>query len=475
LLLAEYAGAQQLFQPPGTNLTLGDVTHGMWAQSASSNPAATAVDHARAGDQAKSGAVLSGAAGIEYGNIQQIWDFYDQLSRAFSKSDPDDDVGGPGQDPDDKPDDGIDLGDIWDLLDPEIQEKVDSIAGAVATRAGALALIKTDGYGKAWLAADAPVVFKNERWGGAWNMQLHWSGTSRAYGLLQPIEFSETEARAAIEDWFDTEIANRPNTLQVGSQIRLVVDALGNVSFSLQNDSLLASKSARLFAVSTGYSRSIWSNDRGTLYMGAEGHLYNMQLSRYGVRFGDITDSRELFDEIRDADFETDTRVGLDVGVLWVAETYQLGAQLRSINEPEFRFPAIELPIQNPDIIQLLERDRIYTMDRQLKLEASLFPSRGRWSFHLAGDANSAMDPVGDEFQWLTASAGYRTSSEWFPGLRFGYRQNLAGTEKTYVSLGATMFKVMNLDISSALDSTKIDGTKLPESLMVSIGFQISW
>jgi hypothetical protein len=37
------------------------------------------------------------------------------------------------------------------------------------------------------------------------------------------------------------------------------------------------------------------------------------------------------------------------------------------------------------------------------------------------------------------------------------------------------VFKYINLDISSALDVTRIDGKKLPEGLMASIGFQVSW
>ena len=82
---------------------------------------------------------------------------------------------------------------------------------------------------------------------------------------------------------------------------------------------------------------------------------------------------------------------------------------------------------------------------------------------------------ISDEFQWLTLSGGFDTGSRWFPNFRLGYRQNLAGTEKSYASLGMTMFKYVNLDIASALDSTKIDGRKLPESLMFSLGFQVSW
>jgi hypothetical protein len=447
----------------------------MWAQSASTNPAAGAADRAREGNRAGSNSVLSAAVGIEYGNIQEVWDFYDQLSRAFAKSDPGEDIGGPGQLPGDKPDFGIDLDDVWDMLNPEIQEKVASVASVVQTQVATLALIQAEGYGKAWWAADAPLVFENERWGGAWSMQLHWSATSRAFGLVEPIEFLEDEARAAIGEWFDEEVANRPATLDVGGQVRLFIDALGNVSLSLQNDSLVAAKAARLGAVSAGYSRAVWSGDGGTLYAGVEGHLYNLRLSRYGVRFGDITDSEVLFDEIRNADYETDTRVGLDLGVLWVGKNYQLGAQLRNINEPNFSFPVLELPIRDLDLIEALAQDRIYTMDLQLKLEASRFSANQRWSFHLAGDANAATDPVGNKFQWVTASAGYAVGKTWLPRIRLGYRKNLAGTKKTYLSLGATLFRYVNVDVSSAFDTTKIDGRKLPESVMASIGFNIAW
>ena len=307
-------------------------------------------------------------------------------------------------------------------------------------------------------------------------MQLGWSGASRAYGFVQPVDLDRETASAAIQDWFDTEVASRPSSLKVGGQVELVIDAVGRVSFVLQNDSLIAFKSAQFSTLSTGYSRAAWSNGAGTLYLGAEAHLHNMQLSRLAVRFGDITDSELLFDYIRDANFESDTRVSFDVGALWVGDNYQLGAQLTSVNEPDFQFPAVNLdPFRDEGIIGRIQRDRTYTMERQLKLEASLYSNDRRWSGHIGVDANSAAGPLGNDYQWLTVSAGYDTGNQWIPGLRLGYRQNLAGTEKTYASLGMTVFKYINLDISSALDVTRIDGKKLPEGLMASIGFQVSW
>lgn len=469
------AFGQALFQPPGANLTYGDVTHGTRAQSASTNPAAAAADVARQGEDARSGAILSVAAGVEYGNIQEIWDFYDEISQAFSKSDPDDGLP-PGQNPGDKPDDGIDLGDIWDTLDPDIQDELDAIATEVARQAGILALIATEGYGKAWIAADAPVIFSTPKWGGAWTMQAQWSGTARAFGIVEAIQFDRDTARDAIQDWFDTEISQRPTQLDVGGQVRLVVNAVGAVSFALQNDSLIAYKSAQATSISTGYSRAAWSNDAGTLYLGGEAKLHDLRLSRLGVRFGDITDSEELFDDIRNADFERDTRLGLDLGMLWVAENYQLGAQVTNVNQPTFDFPEINTaPFENPDIIRALQRDSTYEMESQLKLEASYFSENRRWSWHTGLDANAAADPVGDEFQWFTASGGYTFENNWLQNVRFGYRSNLAGTEKDYASLGATFLKYVNLDLASALSTTTIDDTTLPEGLMISLGVQFGW
>jgi hypothetical protein len=248
------------------------------------------------------------------------------------------------------------------------------------------------------------------------------------------------------------------------------------VLFAIENDSSMLTKSAQMTELNVGYSRLAWSNSAGSLYLGAEARLYYMGLSRLSVRFGDITNSEELFDAIRDTNLSYSTRLGVDIGALWAGENYQIGAQLTNVNEPKFDFPAVDLgPYNNQDIIGFLERDQTYEMDRQLKLEASLFSSDRRWSAHVGLDADPATDPMGDRYQWLTVSAGLQRDSWWLPGARVGYRQNLAGTEMSYISIGLTAFKIVNFDIASAFDTVSIDGTTLPQGLMVSIGFQIVW
>ena len=474
LFCTTFAHAGPVYQPPGANLTLGDVTHGKRVQSASSNPAAAAADLARNAGKPTRGTVLSGAAGLEYGNIQNLFDFYDQVTGGYEPSEPG--TGDfPAQLPELKP--GIDLGEIWDRLNPDMQEAVNTIAKQVATQVVLAALIKAEGHAKAWIAADAPFVIGNEYLGGAWTFGVNWSGSSKALGLVQPIDFDPDAARQALEDWFNTAIANRPTEFSISNDVELAVDPVTNgVFLSIDNDSSILTKSTQTTELTLGYSRQAWSGSAGSLYLGAEARLYLMQLSRLSVRFGDITDSEALFDAIRDANFRSDENLGIDLGALWVGDNYQLGVQVTNINEPEFTFPDVNLDsYRSENAIRFLQRDSRYTMDRQLKLEASLFTSDRRWSAHLGYDADPATDPMGDRFQWLTVSGGFTTDSWWLPGGRIGYRQNLAGTKLKYASIGFTAFRIFNFDIASALDTVKIDGQKLPQSLMLSLGFEIAW
>ena len=244
-LLAAAASAGPVYQPPGANLTLGDVTHGNRLQSASSNPAAAAADRARAGGKPVRGTVISGAAGLEYGNVQNLFDLYNDLTQAYAPSDPGT-GGGPGQDPDDKPDDGINIGDIIDELDPQVQEALEAVAREIATQAALLLLIREEGYGKAWLAADAPFVFDKQVLGGTWTFGVNWSGSSKAFGITEPIQFDSDVARQAIDDWINTLPIDRPGSLFISDDVVLTPQPAANTVFlAITNDSSLVSKSAQ--------------------------------------------------------------------------------------------------------------------------------------------------------------------------------------------------------------------------------------
>ncbi len=465
-LLAGSAAAQSVFQPLGSSLALGDVTSRSDVRSTAGNPAAPALQSQQR-QTGRQRAVVSGAAGLEYGNVEELFQFVDDISRAYKPS-------GGGQP---RPDPGIDIGAIIDSIDPDIRPAVDAIAQEVATQTGILALIASEGYGKAWLAADFPIAWSGDFLGGTWTTHLGWSGVSKAYGVSVPIEFDVDQAISELERWVEGAVGELSGEVALSDQVSLRVDpGSGNIIFVLDNDSSLITKSAQLTDAGVGYSRPAWSSPGGQLYVGVEARLYLMQLSRLSTRLGDITDSEELFKSIRDADFRSATDAGLDVGLLWAAETYQLGAQLTNVNQPTFDFPDVDLePYRDTNLINFLERDRRYVLDRQLKLEASFFPRDRRWAAHLGIDADPATDAMGDRFQWATASLAMEFDKPWLSNLRLGYRQNLAGTELEYVNVGATAFRYLNIDLASALDSVRIDGRSLPQGLMVSVGVQFSW
>jgi len=473
LLLTIPASAEPVYQPPGANLTYGNVTHGQRILSTTSNPAAAAADVLRGGGKAASGTVVSVVAGIEYGNVQEIFDTIDELSKGFEPTDPGGGVGPVN------PIEPIDIGKIIDTNFPDFREVVGEVAKEVATQSAILAIIAAEGHGKAFVSADAPFVIGTEVLGGAWTFGVNWSGTSKALGLGHPIVFDFDQVLEDIKNNYDPSQTpdGRPRLYDLSGDVNIFVDqATGSYGINFANDSSLLTKAAKTLELSLGYSWLATKTEKGNLFFGIEGKYYDLALSRLSVRFGDITDSQELFDSIRNSEFKNDQGFGFDFGTLWVGGNYQLGATLTNINEPKFEFPDVDLsPYTNPKAIEILLRDKTYTKERQLKLEASYFTTNRRWTVNLGLDANDVEDPVGDDFQWFTFSAGYATDSWWLPGVRFGYRQNLAGTELKYLGVGVTAFKILNIDIASTLDQVTIDGTKLPQGLIASIGFDISF
>ena len=293
LLACNLALADAVYHPPGANLTYGDVTHGQRIQSASSNPAAGAADLARGENRGARGVVLSTAAGLEYGNIENLFQFYDMITGGYRPSEPG--TGNPpGQNPDDKPDDGVDLGDIWDNLDPNVQDAIEAVAEEVAVQAALLSIVRNEGYGRAWLAADIPFQFGSEFLGGAWNFSLAWSGNAKAFGLTEEIEFDVESAITALDDWITSNPFQRPDLLPLSDDVLLNVDPDTNaMQVIVDNDSSIVTKSSQQFEFNVGYSDLAWANEHGSLFLGAEARLYLMRLSRLSVRFGDSTNSNE--------------------------------------------------------------------------------------------------------------------------------------------------------------------------------------
>jgi hypothetical protein len=479
LLTAESVVAAPVYQPPGSSLTYGDVVHNQRLQSGTTNPAAAAADVWRAGQDgtnAQSGMVGSMVFGIEFGNLDRFYERVDEISDAIKPSDPD--PGVPGDGPPDKPGGGPSLGDLIEICCPDLANLIDRLEQELIDRAALLTLISVDGYAKGFRSFDLPVMLGKEIGRGAWSLGLNWSESVKAYGIADAdIDFRRDTALSLLSEQYDLMPGDPMTTYDVGGDVSVTIDpATGETFARFDNDSTLLSKGSKTKELTFGYSRRLGEFRGGNLFVGADAHFYALELARLGIRFGDITSAKDVFESIKDLDYVRDEAFGFDVGVLWVADRFQLGASLTNVNEPGFDYPDIDLSgYSEASVIDRIRSDRRYIMDRQLKLEASVFNEGRRRTLNIGIDADTTIDPMGDEFQWFTFSAGMNLDTGWLPNLRVGYRRNLAGSELSYLGIGATMFKWFNVDTAFELNRVKIDENNYPRGAILSLGFQVNF
>ncbi len=426
------------YHPYGPNLTYGEVSNGLSVLSDVTNPAAGAVALDRQeGNRYRFGILSAMGLGVEYGAVDDLFDTIDEQARAFQNS-------------------GLAILDLADIPG-SVNRQVDRLNGVLAE-------IQDKGYGKAFASMEAPVmpvVVAHRGLGGTLVVDVNASATSKAVGLVEKVEFD-----AGAFDPF----------LPVQTIGDVTID-IPSASFKVDNDSTLLTKGAAVIELALGYSRGIWSQEQGDLYAGLRLRYYRVGLTRVATRLGNVRDAQDIFQDIKDAEFNWSEDIGADLGLLWRGERYQVGAALENLNEPEFEYDRLDVSAYlDPAgaIARTLAAREAYVMERRLKLEASLFTEDGKWLFNAALDANAIRDALGDEYQWGSLSAAYAGSGWLIPGLRLGYRANLAGSELSYVTAGLTLFKVWTLDVAMGTETVSIDGTTLPRSLVINTGLEVT-
>jgi hypothetical protein len=482
-LIAANAAATPVYQPPGANLTFGDVTHGLRVLSAAGNPAAAAADAARGEEEEgerRGGLVFSGVLGIEFGNIDGYYDLIDSIGDDNRPSIPPDppDPEEPPEGPVDRPKPGIDLGDIIEICCPDLNDLIDRVENELKNRLILLGLIRLDAYAKVFESVDVPILFGKEAAGGAWTLGINWSLTSKSYSLIDStMEFDRAAALADLSNQYNLMPGDPITTFDIAGDVDVVIDPVtGSARAILDNDSVLVTKAAQTNEIAVGYGRQFLESGSGGLFVGGKLNFYDLKLSRAVVRYGDITDTEAIFDSIRDTEYVGEKGLGIDVGLLWVSDRFQMGATWTNLNEPTFRYAETDLSsYKDESVIYNLAKDRTYTMQHQLKLEASLFTESRRWAVNFGLDANDTQDPMGDAFRWFTVSGGWTTNNQWLHNARFGYRHNLVGTELEYFSAGVTAFKWFNLDLAMEIDRVEIEDRTLPRGLIASAGFQVNF
>lgn len=276
----------------------------------------------------------------------------------------------------------------------------------------------------------------------------------------------------------------------------------GEFNFGLTTDTIVALSSAEMSTYSIGYSYDLANshvmdglgnkflkvNDR--LLLGAKLSYYQANLSSLVVAIDQEDDNDDLWDLISDGFDDNQVKTnefGLDLGILWVSERFLIGATWKNINEPSFKSSRLGencLNFASPDLrnscnlaISFAAEGRLdlnpeYVMERQISIEGTVFTSNKHWVFAAGYDLNGVSGPVQDEYKWMTGSVSYFLMSYWIPSVRVGFRSNLEGTELNFVNMGFTILGGIHADLSTAIDSVKIDGDELPKSFSLNIGFE---
>ena len=109
--------------------------------------------------------------------------------------------------------------------------------------------------------------------------------------------------------------------LDLSGGITLFYNPANNkVKMTVDNDSLLLIKAAKVSQFSLAYRRHALESDLGDLYWGIKPTFYRVGLTSVGTQIGDITDTEALFDDIKNADFIYENGFDVDLGLVWAAE-----------------------------------------------------------------------------------------------------------------------------------------------------------
>lgn len=445
------------------------------ALSNAGNPAAAALIIARKDAHVMTGGSLEIGAGLEYGDLDELFAKIDEISNAFKPPEDGDD----GTEKPPIPENPIRDYTWQDLLDeyPELEDRVDVLKDQVVNAAALLALISAEGYGKAEATTNASFVLNEDLYGGTLLFGMAFKGNAKVVGLFEAVEFDSAQAKSALQSIPDFTENDPIQELDLSAGITLFYNPANNkVKLTLENDSVLLVKSTKIAQFSLAYSKKAHETEQGALYWGIKPSFYRVGLTNVTARLGEITDAEAIFEDIKDANYIYKNGFDFDLGLVWAAPNYQLGASVANVIEHTYKYPELDrADYSSTEILNKLDHHEEFTMQRQVKLEAGIFTEQRQWSLHAELDANPVEDPMRDRYQWLTLTAGYAADSWWLPSARIGMSRNLAGTKLGYLNAGVTVMKFLNIDVATTLDTVMLDGNKMMRGLNVRLGVQFDY
>lgn len=262
------------------------------------------------------------------------------------------------------------------------------------------------------------------------------------------------------------------------------------VAETLETASAAYVKGAKLGELAVGFSRPVWSSEGGQLVLGGSMRYLHAALSKQVVALQAVEDGDDVGDVLSDAydaNEKTSSRVTADIGAIYSRANYRVGLTVANLTEPKFDYGPIGVncgvlagSAQYNCYTAAYYSDRIalnetWTLERLATLEGALSFAGGAGSLSASVDLNDVHDPVGDLSQGMFVAVGYKTETPWLPDVRLGYRKNLAGSKLSSASAGVTFFRRVHLDVACGLDSTKVDGSSVPRTFAINLGFEMSY
>ncbi|MEM0909484.1 MAG: conjugal transfer protein TraF [Pseudomonadota bacterium] len=282
----------------------------------------------------------------------------------------------------------------------------------------------------------------------------------------------------------------------VGGSLRATViddeiDIVGfNDTFAINTDAAVYVKSMGLISVGLGYATQVWEYNDAQVFAGVKANINRFSLAKNIISLAGLEDGEDIGDAIED-DYENNANasfnLGLDVGIEWVEPKYQLGLSITDINEPDYDYGSLVsdcsgltgisldncIVSQNAIAAGRIRGEETYTATAQATLSGSYKIGNG-YGVLLGGsvDINEKNDPIGDPYQWFHVSATTFFDKAWVPELRFGYSENMAGSELSFYSVGFTLFERASLDVSWSDEKVEIDDSEAPRSALLSFSIQ---
>lgn len=439
VLLCANAIADPVYLPPGSNLVYGASSNNQSIMSSITNPAAAAADLSKEESQYRFGLINIGG-GYEFGNVNDLFNTIDSTKTKLTNA---------------------------QTINSSTCTNCNTGAGvATYINTNIIAPVNTltstlqkDGNASIFFGGHiplTPLIVTKKGWGGSFVLDANASAIANITFLADPFADLTTA---------------QGNAIITG----------GGTYTPAANESTLLVKAAVVGELGLGYSRPVLSRDTGDLTAGVRAKYYQVKLARDAQQLINSNGAQSTLKASQT--YTSNSGVGLDVGTLWTAKRYRLGAWINNLNGPSFKFndlTAADLTAKGytagTAVYNQLAASETYKMKPQLEMEGAFYSESQNWVLNAGLDGNKVQDPVGRDFQWATLSAAYATNSWWIPGVRVGYRTNLAGSKLSYATGGLTMFKALSLDIAYGLKSiTDNSGKSIPRSAMINLGLQMTF